>query len=114
MNTEMFVDAIRRHVRDPAIQDTLDKLQSPPGRRVSPEKKARSGWYKGLSEQDAAYVASVVADAVDEAVFGLFAVLDGSRVIDDGRFELVHVGGQRALLNDPEKIGLNEVFNATE
>lgn len=114
MNTEMFVEAIRRHVRDAAIHDTINKLRSPPGRRVSIDKKTRSAWYGGLSEQDAAFVEGIVSDAVNEAVFGLFAVLDGSRVIDDGRFELTHIGEQRVLLNDPEKIGLNEIFNATE
>lgn len=114
MNTETFVAAIRRHVRDAAIEDTLNKLRRPPGRRVPTVVKARSDWYNNLSQSDAAVVHSIIADAVDEVVFGLFAVLDGSRVIDDGRFELLHIGRERTLLNDPEKIGLNEVFNAGE
>jgi hypothetical protein len=114
MNTEMFVAAIKRHVRDAAIDDTIKKLVSPPGRRVSDALKARSAWYNNLHEADAALVRDIISCAVDEAIFGIFAVLDGSRVIDDGRFQLLHVGEEQVLLNDPEKIGLNEVFNATK
>ncbi len=114
MDTESFVAAIRRHVRDAAVQDTLGKLTSPPGRRVPPAKAARSAWFKTLNEVDADHVKCVVEDAVDEAIFGLFAVLDGSRVIGDGRFDLLHVDSAKVLLNNPEAIGLNEVFNARE
>lgn len=114
MDTESFVAAIRRHVRDAAVQDTLGKLTRPPGRRVPPARAARSEWFNALNETDANHVKNVVEDAVDEAIFGFFAVLDGSRVIGEGRFDLFHVDSSKVLLNDPEMIGLNEVFNARD
>lgn len=114
MDTESFVAAIRHHVRDAAIQDTLGKLISPPGRRVPPARAVRSVWFNALNEEDTGHVKRVVEDAVDEAIFGLFAVLDGSRKIVDGRFDLFHVDSETVLLNNPEAIGLNEVFNASE
>ena len=114
MDTEEFVAAIKRHVRDAAVADTLTNLKNPPGRRISPAERARSDWFNGLSAIDAAFVERIVASSADEAIFGLFAVLDGSRVIEDGRFELAHVNEKRVVLNDPDKIGLNEVFNAIE
>lgn len=114
MDTKLFVAAIRRHVCDAAIEDVIEKLKSPPGRRVLPEKKAKSDWFNDLSESDALHVKHVVEDAVDEAIFGLFAVLDGSRTVCEGRFDLMYVGAEQVLLNDPSKIGLNEVFNAVD
>jgi len=114
MNTEMFVEAIKRHVCSAAVEDMLEKLRNPPGRRVPVEIKERSSWYLNLSEADAKIIEHIVVSAVNEAVFGLFAILDGSRVIEDGRFELVHVNEERILLNDPDKIGLNEIFNAAD
>jgi hypothetical protein len=114
MDTELFVAAIRRYVRDAAVEDVIGKLKSPPGRRVLPDKKAKSDWFNGLSEANALHVQHVVEDAVDEAIFGLFAVLDGSRTICEGRFDLTYAGAKQVLLNDPDKIGLNEVFNAAD
>lgn len=113
MNTEEFVDAVRIYVRDAAVADVLSVLRRPPGRRPDQRLLERSAWYNGLAAADARCVDEVVADAVDAAIFGLFAALDGSRTIVDGEhFELRHVGGTTTLLNDPAGIGLNEVYNA--
>jgi hypothetical protein len=114
MDTESFVEAIRRDVRDAAIEDTLGKLKNPPGRKVLAEKRERSVWFNALSDTDVDHVQRIVQAAVDEAIFGLFAVLDGSRTVCEGRFELIHIGAEQTLLNDPNKIGLNEVFNAAD
>ncbi len=114
MDAAMFVEAIKRYVRDAAVEDTISNLKRPPGRRISPKEKARSDWFNGLSKIDADHVEDVVKNAVDEAIFGLFAVLDGSRVIEGGRFELSHVNEGCILLNNPNSIGLNELFNAIE
>lgn len=113
MNTEMFVDLIKLHVRDAAIEDTLLNLKNPPGKRISPDERIRSDWFNRLSENDASLVESMIACGVEEAIFGLFAILDGSRVIYEGRFELTYINNDESvLLNDPEKVGLNEIFNA--
>jgi hypothetical protein len=114
MDTSDFVAAVRQHVRDAAIADTLAKLRMPPGRRPASDALSRSLWFNALAEADATRVEEIVREAVDEAVFGLFAALDGSRTIAPGHFELRHVHATSVLLNDPNAIGLNEVFNAGE
>ena len=116
MNSEDFVEALKRHVRDAAIEDTLAKLKEPPGRRVSQKEMARSDWYRALSSEEAEHVNGVIATAVHEALFGLLAVLDGVRTIDDedGLFELTYVSDQRFVLNDPRAIGLHDLLNASD
>lgn len=112
MDSEEFVAAVERFVRDAAIEDTIANLKAPPGRRVLPEVRARSDWYNGLSEEDRVHVDSVIASAAHAVLFGLFATLDGARTIDDrqGRFELTYVADQRILLN-PQSINLHDLLN---
>ena len=117
MTNEEFVEAIRRHVKDAAIEDTIANLKSPPGRSVSITERRRSEWYNGLTATDAAHVDDVVAIAIHEAVFGLLAVLDGARVVDDahGRFELTYVEPTgEVLLNDPKGISLHDLLGAAK
>ena len=61
------------------------------------------------------HVNSIIAGAVHEGLFGLFATLDGARVIDDGkgRFELSYVTDKQTLLNVTQDISLHDLFNAT-
>ncbi|MFN5542777.1 MAG: hypothetical protein ACK45Y_03030 [Betaproteobacteria bacterium] len=120
MDTDEFVQSIKQYVLEAATNNSLTNLASPPGRRVLPAERMRSDWYNGLPEKEAEYVREIVAYATHSAIFGLFAVLDGSRVIvddKDARFELTYVSGideTRILLNDPNGIGLNEVLNAVD
>ncbi|MDH0863149.1 hypothetical protein [Mitsuaria sp. GD03876] len=105
MKTEDFVQAIQEHVRDAAVQSTIDLHKSPPGRKPDVDLVARSAWFNGLSPDDAARVEQMVAQAAHAAVFGFLAVLDGVRTIDteNGRFELFHEGRERVLLNPPDR-----------
>jgi len=114
MNSEDFVDALKRYVGDAAIEDTIASLKQPPGRRVLSKERVRSDWYNALSTEEAEHVNSAIATAVHGALFGLLAVLDGARTIDDegGRFELIYVADQRVVLNDPQAIGLHDLLNA--
>lgn len=114
MNSQDFMVAVERYIRDAAIEDTIENLKSPPGRQVLPDVRARSDWYNGLSEAEVTHVNDVVATAVHAALFGLFAALDGARTIDDGkgRFELTYVADQRNLLN-PQSINLHDLLNAS-
>jgi hypothetical protein len=116
MNSEGLVDALKRHVEDAAVQDTIAKLKKPPGRQVSPRERAQSEWYKGLSNAETEHLHGVVVAAVHEAIFGLLAVLDGARKLDDsgGRLELVYVAEQRIVLNDPETMALHEILNTPQ
>jgi hypothetical protein len=115
MNGEEFVEAIKLYVRDSSVENVIKQLKNPSGRSVSPERKAHSVWYNGLSNDDRNHVDHVVTRAVHSALFGIFAVLDGVRVIDteEGTFELVYVGsgGERVLLNDPNAMGLHDLLS---
>jgi len=112
MNSKDFVEAVERHVGRAAMEDTIANMKAPPGRRLSPEVKAHSDWYNVLSTTDAAHVERSIAAAVHATLFGLLAVLDGARTIDDenGRFELNYLTDQRTLLN-PSTIDLHDLLS---
>jgi hypothetical protein len=114
MNSEKFVESIKRHVINAAIADTITNLKNPPGRKVPPEEKARSNWYNQLSDVELAQGNSIISDAIYEGIFGLLAVLDGVRSVSDenGVFELTYQGSDRVLLNDPESISLHDLLNS--
>lgn len=116
MNSEEFVNALKRYVRDAAIEGTIANLKQPPGRRVSSKERTRSDWYNALPAEGAMQVNSIIATAVHETLFGLLAVIDGARTIDDarGRFELSYLADQRIILNDPQAIGLHDLLNAPD
>jgi len=115
MNSETFVEALRRYVMDAAIEDTIANLKNPPGRRVVRSERERSDWYNNLPPEQAEYVDGAIAAAAHQALFGVLAVLDGARTVDHegGRFELAYVGGRRTLLNDPQGAGLHDLLNAS-
>ncbi|HKQ35903.1 MAG TPA: hypothetical protein VJT11_11405 [Nitrospiraceae bacterium] len=117
MNSTEFVEAIKVYVRNAAVEDTKANLERPPGRRVPPDIKKRSIWYNQLPDADLEHVHSAISTAVHQALFGFFAVLDGARAIEDGpdkgRLELIYVGNQRVLLNDPNN-PLHDLFNAAD
>ena len=116
MNSEQFVKVIKSVVVDSATESTLSNLANPPGRRPNPELVKKSDWYKALSDQDKRILESVVAGAVHQAVFGMFAVIDGVRVINDGPvkadIELFYVeDGERLQLNAPGQEPLHDILN---
>jgi hypothetical protein len=115
MNSRDFVEALKRHVGDAAIEGTI-AIKHVPGRGARPKERARSDWYNGLSATEADHVNDAIATAVHATLFGLLVVLDGDRLIDDkrGQFELAYVTDQRVLLNDPEEIGLHDLLNASD
>lgn len=117
MTPEDFVEALRRHVREPAIADTIETVRQPPGRRVSRSEQVRASWFVALSPTDRAMVLSVVEEAVDHAIFGMLAALDGSRPIAEPgwEFELAAINTesqqQRALLTQ-SYTDLHDLWNA--
>jgi len=116
MNAEHFVGALKAHVINAAVDDTISNLENPPGRRVSEAERALSQWYKQLSPKDAENLRSVLAQVSHQAVFGVLAVIDGVRTVDDGvgHFELAYVAKVRNVLNDPELPPLHDLLNATD
>lgn len=116
MNGQEFVEAVRVVVRDSAIKGVVKKLIKPPGRKVPSTLKDRSTWFNELSDHDKKMIEGIVADSVDEALFGFFCVLDGVRVIEDGpeRGQIILAyrrNGVDVRINDPVHLYLHDLFN---
>ena len=79
MEPREFVDAVYAAVYRTAINGVVRLLVQPPGRRPRQDIADLSAWYNELSERDRDGVQEVVRLAVDQAVFGMLAALDGSR-----------------------------------
>ena len=118
MNNEEFVSVIKQVVRESAIEGTLKQTEKPSGRKVSDERRLKSEWYNHLSEEDKKMVRAIITDAVDDSVFGFFAVLDGVRAIENdqnkGELFLIHKKNKEIRLNDPNKIYLHDLYNTLE
>lgn len=112
------MDSIKLVVRDASIEDTISILTNPPGRKVSSDLRARSDWFNAQSEQEQRMLTEVIADAVDNAIFGILCVLDGVRTVEDsatnGRFELHFVKEASILLNPTDAVMLHEIYNAQD
>jgi hypothetical protein len=115
MNPEEFIKVIRLVVRDSAIESTMENLEVPPGRKPSEKELQRSKWFNQLPEENKTDINNIVTEAVDEAVFGFLAVLDGVRAFTNEKeamLELVYKNGEsRELLNSPEEIDLHDLYN---
>lgn len=115
MNREEFVKSIKENVRGSSISGTIKNLEKPPGRRPEPELVKLSEWYNGLNESDKGMVFRAIERAVDQSVFGFFAVLDGVRVIEDtslkGMLELYYTNdSSKVLLNNEQDDYLHDIY----
>lgn len=115
MKTDDFVDAIRTEAQEAASSDVITLLENPPGRRPDPELVELSQWFNTLSDFDKQHVSKVASLTSREAVFGVLAILDGVRVVEDGaergRLELRYVkDSDSRLLNDPSGPFLHELL----
>lgn len=104
MEIEHFVDVVREHVMHSAVDGVLENLEHPPGRRPAAELVELGRWYQSLPAADREMLARALTEAAHAAVFGIFAMLDGARRVDDeqppGTLELWHNGrGGRTLLS---------------
>ncbi|WP_152608536.1 hypothetical protein [Croceibacterium mercuriale] len=93
---------MRELVVEAAASDTISQIAKPSGRNLSEERKRRAAWFNGLSADERANVEYVVADAARITAFGLFCVLDGSRVIENGpnrgHLELRYISAKSEIL----------------
>ena len=85
MNAQEFATTVRKVVLDAAVDDTINSLEQPPGRRPAAELVTLSKWYLGLAQDDQEMVGRALALAAHGAVFGLFAIIDGARRFDDAQ-----------------------------
>jgi hypothetical protein len=117
MTPELFIAVIRQHVRDAAISDVCDNLKDPPGRRPSKNLVEMAEWYCSQDRTSQEMIDRIIAESVDEALFGMFCVLDGVRVISDGdsnsTFQLNYVSPEESIpLNDIHGPNLHDLFNS--
>jgi hypothetical protein len=84
VNKIEFTKIIKEVVAKSAIEDTIENLNDPPGRKPDEQLVAQSEWFKSLKPTDREMVSKVIAEAVHESVFGFFCVLDGVRSISEG------------------------------
>jgi len=117
MNAENFVDAVHSEAQEAAAEDVISLLEHPPGRRPDPKLVALSQWFNTLSEEDKQRVREVAAMASHAAIFGILAIMDGVRAIEDGAdrgaLELRYVkGNESTLLNDPNRPMLHDLLQS--
>ena len=116
MTPEDFVNTLREVVLTRAVDSTLSAIENPPGRRPRRELVEANAWYQGLSEQERAQLRQVASMVAHQAVFGVLAVIDGARVVEDapekGTFTLAfHKGSEEWKLNPPGGVPLHNILN---
>lgn len=108
MRPHEFVDAVYATVYRTAINGVIRLLVQAPGRRPRRDIADLSAWYNELSEGDRDGVREVVRLAVDQAVFGMLAALDGVHSLGAG-VELSLREGDFDLLADHD---LHDIFRS--
>jgi predicted house-cleaning noncanonical NTP pyrophosphatase (MazG superfamily) len=107
-----FTNLVKEVVSEAAIEDTIENLNDPPGRKPDEHLVAQSEWFKALSQKDRDMVCKVISEAVHESVFGFLCVLDGVRSIsgsgESNDLILSHGGVQ---LNEASGELLHDIYN---
>jgi hypothetical protein len=111
MDSKKFVKAIEDGVISSTILVMRQILEKPPGRSPDQGIVAMSDWYKALEDDEKNMVMATISKAVNSTVFGLFCVLDGERVIEDGPNKgdlkiFYEKGDELTWLNDPNDGGI--------
>jgi len=116
MTPKELVERIKQVVYNTTVTGCLALMENVPGRRPSSQLVALSQWFNQLPDDDKQKVRSAIELAARQSVFGMFAVLDGVRQVEDterkGTLELRYLkDGQSKLLNDPNAELLHDIFN---
>jgi hypothetical protein len=116
MTPEEFVNALREVALERAVDSTLASIESPPGRHPRRELVEANIWYRSLAEEDRTRLRAVASMVAHQAVFGVLAVLDGARVVentpDKGTFKLAFQKGEKEWpLNPPDGVPLHDLLN---
>ncbi|AOR68208.1 hypothetical protein BBJ41_12060 [Burkholderia stabilis] len=114
MDTQKFVADIKRYVQEQAVNDLIKTFTAPPGKRPRAQLVRVSEWRAQLNSDEQQILDEVIAESVRVALFGLFAVIDGARVVDEDvdRFiitALKHDGGS-VVLNEDAAVDLHSEF----
>ena len=111
-----FIKSIKQVVYDYSVNSCVSLLQKTPGRKPSEKLVELSRYVNQLSEYDKEMMRSIIKLASSQAIFGLLAVIDGVRQIEDseskGSFELrFNKDGNSVIINDPNEEYLHDLFN---
>jgi hypothetical protein len=117
MNKRELVAVLRQVVFDAAVDGTFASLNNPPGRQPPPTFLSAADWYGHLSPEDRQFVRFVARHAAHSVLFGMLAVLDGVRVVDQpphGELVLTYrfADGQETRLNGHDGDELHDLLNA--
>ena len=116
MDTELFVENIRKYVRDRGVDYIEADLVKQPNRHKPKGLVALHNWYLTLPVEDRPHVRNLIEYATHASVFHFLAVLDGVKTLEregeKGDFELYFVKhGKSVRINDPAKEFLHDLFN---
>jgi hypothetical protein len=117
MKSEAFIKSIKTLVHDSGVRSVVETLEHPAGRRPPQRLVELSDWFRSLSASDKARVEQVIQLGVHSGVFGLLAVLDSVRSIEDGHdkgsLELSYLrGGERDILTEPSQEMLHDIYQS--
>ena len=114
MDKRSFINNVKSFVRDTAVEDTYENAIDPPGKTPTEIEKAIAKWVNKLSTREKEYVQFLIKAAADEALFGIFCVIDGVRSVtdEDGDFILQFKTNKASnILNDIKDEYLHDIFN---
>lgn len=116
MTADEFVAAIKVAVHDAAVAGVIETVERPSGREPAECLIKLSSWYNALSPADQENVRTMVTRGVHAALFGLLAVIDGARVIEDvgekSEFTLIQKrDGAETAINSPAML-LHDIYQA--
>ena len=120
MNDQEFVDAIKEHVFDSAIEGVMSQIISPSGKKPRDTLLQLNNWFHEQDEETQSMIRQCVKEGAHSALFGLLCVLDGVRLIHEdlrnGQLRLVlRTNTQEIVLSDNQEFSdLHDIFNATE
>ncbi|CUI99151.1 hypothetical protein [Cognatishimia activa] len=118
MDDQAFIDAVKEHVFNSAVEDVLSQLDSPAGRKPADTTMQLSLWYNEQNDDSKAHIRQCVQEGAHAALFGFFCVLDGVRLIHEdlrhGELRLVlQTDAKEIVLADNQAISdLHDIFNA--
>jgi hypothetical protein len=107
MTKDEFIEKVKNAVIPAATTGVLSTIENPPGRKPDKELVQLSEWLISLSGIDKANVTKLVEKAASACLFGVCAVLDGVRVVDQETdcFEIYRVnceGEKEPLLGETD------------
>ena len=114
MTQEEFISIVRIHAFEDAAEDSALK---PRGREPHQVLVTMWDWYTALSQRDQALVRHAMRISAYGALFGVFAMIDGVRQVDDpphGELKLTYVapdGTEQPLSGPATNAALSELHS---